>query len=96
MIGLKILGGSPHKMDSLRKQFTVSLPVDLEDAKRRMRDYNFAYSKKLLAEREHRYDANMLAILNNQPMPYPFPEGMFDDDNTCPECGQPIDNKETD
>ena len=73
----------------MRKRFTVGLPVDPEDAKRIMADSNVAYSKKLLEERERRNDANMLAVLNNLPIPYPLPEGLFEAD-ICPECGQSL------
>ena len=69
-----------------RKRFTVGLPVDPEDVKKMLSDPNAAYSKKLLEERERRFDANLLAAIKGEPVPYPLPEGMFDDD-ICPYCG---------
>lgn len=71
----------------MKRQFKIGLPIDSEDAEKMFSNPNVLYSKKLLEERERRNDANMLAILNNKPIPYPLPEGLFEED-ICPYCGQ--------
>jgi hypothetical protein len=80
-------------MSTRRRRFKVALPIDPEDAKRMLADPHAGYAKTLLAERERRFDANLLAAINDLPAPYPLPEEMFDY-NICSECGQEI-NKET-
>lgn len=81
--------------DEIRRRLYVSLPIDLEDAKKILSDPNVLYSKKLLEERERRLDANMMAILKGEPVPYPISDKLLAemlDDTICSECGQTIDN----